>query len=271
MPADSALYLLEVLSQYPSDERPLLPPTITKTLFVLWPRSLPPSAADPDSSEGLAHVERLTAALRRLVERFYTTTRQRMWVLQILMQGVAMDVELEEPLLPSFMRVLGTVSGQLLSPAERTTVVLDTFPRLLAGTVATFGKPRAALAPWRGALWKDPAGHAGYSESKNGLLLLPPLFETPLSQRVPRAGIGAHLGHWVRQAFAPLGEARMGEMLRFLMEDVTILGPDLPSYAHKEAADLIKAASGRDGTRAMVQAMRRETRKSVRSYLMEEQ
>ena len=96
VPADSALYLLEVLSQYPSDERPLLPPTITKTLFVLWPRSLPRSAADPDSNEGLAHVERLTAALRRLVERFYTTTRQRMWVLQILMQGVAMDVELEE-------------------------------------------------------------------------------------------------------------------------------------------------------------------------------
>ena len=51
------------------------------------------------------------------------------------------------------MRVLGTVSGQLLSPAERTTVVLDTFPRLLAGTVATFAKPRVALAPWKGALW----------------------------------------------------------------------------------------------------------------------
>ena len=96
VPAGAALHLLEVLSQYPSDERPLPPPSITKTLFVLWPRSLPPSAADPDSSEGLAHVERLTAALRRLVERFYTTTRQRMWVLQILMQGVAMDVELEE-------------------------------------------------------------------------------------------------------------------------------------------------------------------------------
>ena len=144
----------------------------TKTLYVLWPRSLPPSAADPDSSEGLAHMERLAAALRQLVERHYTTTRQRMWELQALLQGVATDVDLEEvaflscvlcsffslkvaaqSLLPSFMHVLGTVSGQLLTPAERTTVVLGTFPRLLAGTVATFAKPRVALAPWKGALW----------------------------------------------------------------------------------------------------------------------
>ena len=177
-----------------------------------------------------------------------------------------------QSLLPSFMHVLGTVSGQLLTPAERTTVVLGTFPQLLAGRWSTFAKPRTALAPWKGALWKDPlAGHTRHSESQNSLLLHAPPIDAPLSQRAPRAGIGAHLGHWVRQAFAPLGEARMGEMLRFLMEDVTILGPDLPSYAHKEAADLIKAASGRDGTRAMVQAMRRETRKSVRSYLMEEQ
>ena len=165
------------------------------------------------------------------------------------------------------MHVLGTVSGQLLTPAERTTVVLDTFPRLFAGVVSTFAERRAALAPWRGALWNE---RAAKKKSLPIQLLLPPLFETPLSQRVPRAGIGAHLGHWVRQAFAPLGEARMGEVLRFLMEDVTNLGPDLPSHAHKEAADLIKVALGRDGTTAMVQAARLAPKRSVWSYLMEE-
>ena len=167
------------------------------------------------------------------------------------------------------MHVLGTVSGQLLTPAERTAVVLDTFPRLLVGTVATFGKPLAARAPWKGgARWQGqaPSGHGGSHTSQ--LHTLP--FDAPLSQRVPRAGIGAHLGHWVRQAFAPLGEARMGEVLRFLMEDIAGAGPDLPSYAHKEAADLIKVASGTDGTRAMVRATPKGTRRDVQSYLMEE-
>ena len=91
----------------------------------------------------------------------------------VLSSFSSLTVLAAQSLLPSFMHILGRVSGQMLTTAERTTVVLDTFPRLLAGTVATFAKPRVALALWKGALWKDTE-HARY-QSQPTLLLHPAL------------------------------------------------------------------------------------------------
>ena len=92
-------------------------------------------------------------------------------------------------------------------------------------------------------------------------------FDAPLSQRVPRGGIGAQLGHWVHQAFSQLEEPQVGELLRFLVEDITGAGPDLPSYARKEVAELIKVVMGEEKARGLVEQTKLAPWKSVWSFL----
>ena len=88
------------------------PSLVSKALFALWPRLLLLLPVEKQPQEEL--LRHVSTAVRRLVQRFCASPPERLWLLQALLQGVAVDLEMDEVFLPLLFLLVVFLKHQCL-------------------------------------------------------------------------------------------------------------------------------------------------------------